>query len=124
MTNFDKKFLLLVSVVSLHTELRNVNEVQEHTCTQSTGVYTKYRDCTWSTRTYQYTKYRGVHKCTQSMGIVQGVQGLYMEYQMYKLVRGVQAFYELCNESPQPDDDLYDTESLQPYPYAIPLPFI
>ena len=27
-------------------------------------------------------------------------------------------------ESPQADDDLYDTESLQPYPYAIPLTFI
>ena len=36
--------------------------------------------------------------------------------------------YELSmsydTESPQPDDDLYDTESQQPYPYAILLPFI
>ena len=27
-------------------------------------------------------------------------------------------------ESTQLDDDLYDIESTQPYPYAIPLPFI
>ena len=48
----------------LHTELRNVHNVQEHTCTQSTGVYTEYGEC------------------TQSMGL-------------YKLVRRVQALYEL-----------------------------
>ena len=32
---------------------------------------------------------------------------------MYKIVRGVQAY-----------DDIYDTESPQPYPFAIPLSFI
>ena len=51
--------------------------------------------------------------------------GLYMEYggciSLY-------AEYELSmsydTESPQPDNNLYDTESLQPHPYEIQLPFI
>ena len=32
--------MAMEAVVSLHTEIRNVNEVQERTSTQSTGVYT------------------------------------------------------------------------------------
>ena len=39
------------------------------------------------------------------------------------IIRGVQA-YGCDTESSQPYDDLYDTESPQPYPFAIPLLFI
>ena len=55
---------------------------------------------------------------------VQGVGELYTEYRDVHRVQkciSIQACYELHaydTESPQPGDDLYDTESLQPYPYA------
>ena len=60
----------------------------------------RVKKCTRSTRKYLYTKYRGVHgvderTSTQSTGV-------YVEYGectqstgLYKLVRGVQASYEL-----------------------------
>ena len=48
--------------------------------------------------TYLYTEYRGVHR-------IRECASLYMEYKLS--VR-----YDM--ESPQPDDDLYDTESVQP----------
>ena len=70
-----------------------------------------------------YAEYKDVpvHKvqwCTQSTGIVHEVRECIILYAEYKFSMS----YD--NESPQPDDDLYDTESLQPYPYAIPLLFI
>ena len=34
------------TLLYLYIELGNVRGVQERTCTQSTGVYTKYRECT------------------------------------------------------------------------------
>ena len=52
------------------------------------------------------------------MGIVHEVPKCISLYVEYKLSMN----YD--NESPQPDDDLYHTESLQPYPYEISLMFI
>ena len=44
---------------------------------------------------------------------------MYVEYRKeYKLIMSYDT------ESPEQDDDLYDLESLQPYPYAFPLLFI
>ena len=70
-----------------------------------------------------YAKYKNVrvHRvqgCTRSAGIVHRVPKCISLYVEYKLSMS----YD--NDSSQPDDDLYDTESLQPYPYTIPLPFI
>ena len=68
-----------------------------------------------STRTYLYTGYRGVHRA----------QGMYTEYRnCISLYMEIKLSMSYDNESPQPNDDLYDTESLQPYPYAIPLLFV
>ena len=64
------------------TPLRNVRRVQEHTCTQCTGVYGRMYECTRSTG-----------ECTRSTG-------LYAEYKLF-MSYGI--------ESPQADDDLYDT---------------
>ena len=52
-----------------------------------------------SRRTYLYTVYRGVHR-------VQDCISLYAEYKLSM---------SHDTESPQPDDDLYDTELLQAY---------
>ena len=57
-----------------------------------------------------YTEYKNVP--------VQRVQKCISLYTEYKLTMSHDT------ESPQPDDDLYDTESTQPYPYAIPFLFI
>ena len=62
--------------------------------------------CMQSTRTYLYTKYRGVHGiwgCTQSTGNVHGIQKCIRIYAEYKLLM------------------IYDTESPQPYPFTISL---
>ena len=72
-----------------------------------------------------YAEYKNVpvHRVrgyTRSMGIVHEVRdctciSLYAEYKLTM---------SYDTESPQPDNDLYDTKSTQPYPYAIPLLFI
>ena len=59
-----------------------------------------------------------VQGCTPSTWIVHRVQERIRLYAEYKLSMS----YD--NESPEPDDYLLDTESLQPYPYTIPLLFI
>ena len=41
------------TVVSLHTELRNVHRVQERTYIWITEVYVKYGECTKSTGLYK-----------------------------------------------------------------------
>ena len=61
-----------------------------------------------------YVEYKNVpvHKvqgCTQSMGNVHRVQNCINLYAKYELSMSYDT------DSPQPGDDLYDTESLQPY---------
>ena len=65
-----KSISISPTVVSLHTELRNVRSVQERTFTLSTGVYAEYYE-----------------KCTQSIstGNVHGVQDCISVYTKYKL---------------------------------------
>ena len=70
-----------------------------------------------------YAEYKNipVHRiegCTQSMGSVHGVWKCINLCAEYKLMMNYDT------ESPLLDDDLYDIESPQPYPYATPLPFI
>ena len=67
---------------------------------------------------YKNVSVHRVQGCIPSTGIVHGVPKCINLYAEYKLSMS----YD--NESPQPDDGLYDTESLQPYPYAILLLFI
>ena len=55
-----------------------------------------------------------VQGCIQSTGVyTEYLHGLYMSTEMYKIIHGVQAY-----------DDMYDTESTQPYPFAVLLLFI
>ena len=58
---------------------------------------------------YKNVPVHKVQECTQSKGIIHEVPKCVSLYAKYKLSMN----YD--NESPQPDDDLYDTESLQPY---------